>query len=1147
MASEDEGGVSRADPACAAPRVGVSLFHLPHVRVANGSGGSAGTRRDTAAQLVVRAGDSRWSEPIDVGGMPDGGSGAVSVVGGRWLVRGVGGASSVHDGHGGLRKSASGGALSSSAESREQCPAPPTPLYELAYAVAPLPDPWGLRTRVITLRDRLTVLNRGPRPLRLKQLGDVDGSAGTLDPGERRPVHWRSLDLKQLLVLSFHDDDDNGDDRYGNGCNDDSGDGSGGGGGCDDGSDGKRVAKPKRSWQWSGAVDPTQICTFSLCVRARPAAGEDRSVAVFNSQLPARRGGSGGVMAGYRTLRVRVALAANEEGDAGAGALVMTVREEASATEPPPPKPKPNATARAAESGAAASSAQRTTVGADPRPAPLVRLENRTGWAVYHAQRGLPLGRHPHALTHAFSLSGSSAPSPASSAAALPCDVLLPDEQGAPFGWDLPCPPPSRAHEVLALRLSLAPLPGDGEGGIAAAVGLRAGPEAILRLAIGAAETLPSVRVMASTGEQRWLGPAVAAVFTEGASTVLRILRPDSPHLVSLARAMSFAAPAPVSTALVTAGSAAGRRRGALLRKALQPPAESALASAAALGAMHTSQPGAARSVRLMIDVQSLRASLIVHGPDQTSPLARAAAGGGSSGGSSGQRGRGEGAVAGRGGRDYVPREVLVGSLETLRLDAQVSEPSGVATVAVLVGSAQVDNHLPNSPYPVLFVGNPELDHAALGRPGRGGGGGGGDDKAPLLSFCVGLVPRGPCLTHVQHLALTVNGRSHIMVDEGVLAAAASLMQRLADRSSLAGLASGTGGDSGPEAAAWPLPPTALLVLPPATRLRGGSSKETGDATDDDNEGGSDDDSEDEATSLFLERAVVHPVRLSLSVQRPRETVEDVYVGLKVRRLALDLLVRVERAHLKLDTLVLADATLTPRDLRAAVAGHYDRSVRRQLFSALGSLTALGNPVGLVRGLAQGVNDAVNAPLEGLVRAAETSNLTELSRGIARGASSFAQHTVRRLGGSSGPEDCVFILPRKERDIYRERERGCVYVFIPSPLFCLGKTRAAGGRCRKQRGANHVHPGDRGVGTGNGQGVQAAAGGAPCGGRQTAPRLLRWARHGGQQRRARRRRRCGRARGRARGWVRCGGARGGSAGGRPRCRRARGQAARGAQ
>ena len=90
---------------------------------------------------------------------------------------------------------------------------------------------------------------------------------------------------------------------------------------------------------------------------------------------------------------------------------------------------------------------------------------------------------------------------------------------------------------------------------------------------------------------------------------------------------------------------------------------------------------------------------------------------------------------------------------------------------------------------------------------------------------------------------------------------------------------------------------------------------------------------------------------------------------------------------------------LTPPELQKAVRGHYSRSVKRHLLSTLGSLQALGNPVGLLRGLAQGASDAVAEPLEGLVRTVEKADASHLADGLQRGATSLVQVcTIQNLG-----------------------------------------------------------------------------------------------------------------------------------------------------
>jgi hypothetical protein len=69
----------------------------------------------------------------------------------------------------------------------------------------------------------------------------------------------------------------------------------------------------------------------------------------------------------------------------------------------------------------------------------------------------------------------------------------------------------------------------------------------------------------------------------------------------------------------------------------------------------------------------------------------------------------------------------------------------------------------------------------------------------------------------------------------------------------------------------------------------------------------------------------------------------------------LDLLVRCENAHLTLDPLTLSGGScqVSAAEVQRAVKAHYQLAARRQLFSALGALSAFGNPVGLFRGFVQ--------------------------------------------------------------------------------------------------------------------------------------------------------------------------------------------------
>jgi hypothetical protein len=83
-------------------------------------------------------------------------------------------------------------------------------------------------------------------------------------------------------------------------------------------------------------------------------------------------------------------------------------------------------------------------------------IENNTSWAVFFAQAGVPLPPAASGAGAGVRVSGHG-------------DVITPQAR-ASVGWDVPCPPPARRSELLALRLSLAPLDDSEEALLADAV-----------------------------------------------------------------------------------------------------------------------------------------------------------------------------------------------------------------------------------------------------------------------------------------------------------------------------------------------------------------------------------------------------------------------------------------------------------------------------------------------------------------------------------------------------------------------------------------------------------------------------------------------------------------------------------------------------
>ena len=113
-------------------------------------------------------------------------------------------------------------------------------------------------------------------------------------------------------------------------------------------------------------------------------------------------------------------------------------------------------------------------------------------------------------------------------------------------------------------------------------------------------------------------------------------------------------------------------------------------------------------------------------------------------------------------------------------------------------------------------------------------------------------------------------------------------------------------------------------------------------------------------------------------------------------RALLDVFAAVERSKITLPALRIKEET-TFEDfgaVRTFAQAHYSRGAARNALEIAGSLRALGNPLGLARGVLRGVEDAVREPVEGLVDAIDEDRPEAFALGLQRGASSLVRHTV---------------------------------------------------------------------------------------------------------------------------------------------------------
>ena len=99
--------------------------------------------------------------------------------------------------------------------------------------------------------------------------------------------------------------------------------------------------------------------------------------------------------------------------------------------------------------------------------------------------------------------------------------------------------------------------------------------------------------------------------------------------------------------------------------------------------------------------------------------------------------------------------------------------------------------------------------------------------------------------------------------------------------------------------------------------------------------------------------------------------------------------------------MALLNHTSNSPQLLTYLGAHYLASLIANVPSLIGSLAALGNPVGLVKNLGDGVSDFINEPVQGFKRSLEEMNPSFALDGVARGTGSLARHTVGGFADSA--------------------------------------------------------------------------------------------------------------------------------------------------
>jgi Vacuolar-sorting-associated 13 protein C-terminal/Autophagy-related protein C terminal domain len=119
------------------------------------------------------------------------------------------------------------------------------------------------------------------------------------------------------------------------------------------------------------------------------------------------------------------------------------------------------------------------------------------------------------------------------------------------------------------------------------------------------------------------------------------------------------------------------------------------------------------------------------------------------------------------------------------------------------------------------------------------------------------------------------------------------------------------------------------------------------------------------------------------------------------KSIIVDALLRLDGASLNFPGVFLRNHIATGSQLTTLLLAHYVSSLKSNVPALLGSLAAIGNPVGLIRGIGDGVSDFVTEPVKGFKRSLKELDPGYVVDGVARGTESLARHTVGGLADSA--------------------------------------------------------------------------------------------------------------------------------------------------
>lgn len=368
---------------------------------------------------------------------------------------------------------------------------------------------------------------------------------------------------------------------------------------------------------------------------------------------------------------------------------------------------------------------------------------------------------------------------------------------------------------------------------------------------------------------------------------------------------------------------------------------------------------------------------------------------------------------------DSSPSEIAVASLRNINALARWNNlRSTDATLLLSIGWLQVDNHIPSAPFKVAV--RPDMSKHQEDS--------GGPDSAPLLVIAVAFAPKHKSRIIVLRSVTVAPRNMVIALDLAFLVRLQRFFVGLQDHLRMrqhdvhSGLrASFSDGIFEDQRKTIPFPSFAspekqleqiaafsenekfyfqgLTILPTNIKLSVAPAKAL---------------TSEQANLEGKEMASIHvAVRkgdvlvgssssgpLGVRVGRKNRTPLAVVRGV-FKSIVVDALLRLSGASLNFHGVFLRNHIATSNQLFTYLAAHYLTSLKHNVPALLGSLSAIGNPLGLIRGIGDGVSDFVTEPMKGFKRSLKELDPGYAVDGVARGTESLARHTVGGLADSA--------------------------------------------------------------------------------------------------------------------------------------------------